>query len=60
MLLGETIRNIFYYEVGNSDDLDGKWQLKFVSVLETNNKRHWGTLDVGQCELSLEGWVALC
>lgn len=55
MLLGETIRNIFYYEVGNSDNLDGQWQLKFVSVLETNNKRHWGTLDVGQRELSWKG-----
>lgn len=59
VLLVETIRNIFYYKVDNSGNLDGTWQLKFVSVLETNNKRRW-RLDVGQCELSLEGWIGVC
>lgn len=31
---------LFYYEVDNGDHLDGKWQLKFVSVLETGKERH--------------------
>lgn len=60
VLLVETIRNIFYYKVDNSVNLDGTWQLKFVSVLETSDERHWGRLDVGQYKLRLEGWVGIC
>lgn len=65
MLSTETIKKyftsfLFYYNIDSNDNLDGKWQLKFVSVLGANKERRWGRLDLERCELSFEGQVGVC
>lgn len=38
--------------------VNGNWNLSHSGG--ACKERHWGRLDVGQCELTLEGWVGVC